>query len=95
MTPPDLERGLRVDTLQMSIDAAAQGLGIALGRKPLIDEVLSQGRLVEAGGPVIVGSSSYWLVGADSAFERREIRLFRSWLLSELNGERSGRPARE
>lgn len=89
ITPPDLERGLRVDTIQMSIDAAAQGLGIALGRKPLIDEDVSQGRLVEVGGPVIAGSVSYWLVGADSTFERREIRLFRSWLLSELDGGRA------
>jgi len=89
MTPPDLERGLRVDTIQMSIDAAAQGLGIALGRKPLIDEDLSHGRVVEAGGPAIAGSVSYWLVGADSTFERREIRLFRSWLLSELDDGRA------
>jgi len=89
MTPPDLEGGLRVDTIQMSIDAAAQGLGVALGRKPLIDEYLVQGRLVEVGGPAVAGSVSYWLVGADSTFERREIRLFRSWLLSELDGGRA------
>jgi LysR family glycine cleavage system transcriptional activator len=82
--PPDLERGLRVDTIQMSMEAAVQGLGVALGRKPLVDDDLAQGRLVEA-GPVIPGNVSYWLVGAERAFERPEIKLFRNWLLSELD----------
>src|SRR5262249_11426792 len=85
--PPDLKRGLRVDTIQMSLEAAAQGLGIALGRKPLIDDALAQGDLVEAGGPVVPGAMSYWLVGAESTFERPEIKLFRSWLLSELDSQ--------
>jgi len=84
IAPPEFGRGLRVDTIQMSMEAAAQGLGIALGRKPLVDDDLAQGRLVEAGGPVIPGKISYWLVGAESTFERPEIRLFRTWLLSEL-----------
>jgi LysR family transcriptional regulator, glycine cleavage system transcriptional activator len=83
--PPDLKRGLRVDTIQMSLEAAAQGLGIALGRKPLIDDALVQGHLVEAGGLMIPAATSYWLVGAESTFERPEIRLFRNWLLSELD----------
>jgi len=81
--PPDLTRGLRVDTIEMSMEAAAQGLGIALGRKPLVDGELAQGRLVEA-GPVVRADTSYWLVGADRVYERPESKLFRRWLLSEL-----------
>ena len=81
--PPDLERGLRVDTIEMSMEAAAQGLGIALGRKPLVDEELAHGRLVEA-GPVVRANTSYWLVGSPHAFERPETKLFRRWLLSEF-----------
>ena len=81
--PPDLERGLRVDTIEMSMEAAAHGLGIALGRKPLVDEELAHGRLVEA-GPVVRANTSYWLVGSPHAFERPETKLFRGWLLSEF-----------
>src|SRR5262249_16160874 len=67
----------------MSMEAAAQGLGIALGRKPLVDGELAQGRLVEA-GPVVRADTSYWLVGAGRVYERPESKLFRRWLLSEL-----------
>src|SRR5215813_576261 len=81
--PPDLKRGLRVDTIELSMEAATRGLGIALGRKPLVDDELAQGRLVEA-GPVVRANTSYWLVAADHAFERPETRVFRGWLLSEL-----------
>jgi DNA-binding transcriptional LysR family regulator len=91
--PPDLARGLRVDTIQLSMDASAQGLGIALGRSPLVDEALALGHLVEVGGPRIGGAVSYWLVGADSTFERPEIKLFRTWLLSELNTAQAAMPA--
>ena len=82
--PPETNRSLRVDSIQMAMEAATQGLGIALGRRPLVDDDLQQGKLVEAGGPVVPSALSYWLVGANATFERPEIRLFRTWLLGEL-----------
>jgi LysR family glycine cleavage system transcriptional activator len=87
LAPPDREGGLRVDTLHTAWEAAAQGLGIALGRRPLVDHDLEQERLVEAAGPVVRSSLSYWLVGADRTFERPEIRAFRTWLMGELTPE--------
>jgi LysR family transcriptional regulator, glycine cleavage system transcriptional activator len=83
--PTGVEQGFRVDSIQLALDAAVQGLGIALGRKPLINDDLNEGRLVQAFGPEVMGSASYWLVSADSAFERPEIKLFRTWLVAELH----------
>lgn len=76
---------LKFDTIRMAMDAAVRGLGIALGRKPLIDDDLATGRLVEIGGPPRQGSTCYWLVGEEGTFRRAEARLFRRWLIEEID----------
>jgi DNA-binding transcriptional LysR family regulator len=78
-------QNLKFDTIRMAMDAAARGLGIALGRKPLIDDELVTGRLVEIGGPPRQGSTCYWLVGEEGTFRRAEARLFRRWLIEEID----------
>lgn len=78
---------IRVDTLQLAADGAMRGLGIALGRKPLIDEYLEDGSLIEIAGPPIAADTSYWLVGAALTFDRPEAKLFRAWILRELESE--------
>lgn len=84
-TSPLSSKGdLRVDTIELAIQAALRGLGIMLGRKPLIDTELSSGRLVELLGPPIMGKISYWLVGSELTMERPEAKYFRRWLLDEL-----------
>jgi LysR family glycine cleavage system transcriptional activator len=78
-------QNLKFDTIRMAMDAAVRGLGIALGRKPLIDDDLATGRLVEIGGPPRQGSTCYWLVGKEGTYRRAEARLFRRWLIEEID----------
>lgn len=78
------QRFLQFDTARMAFEAAAQGLGIALGRKPLVDDDIASGRLVEIAGPPRQGATCYWLVGEEATFKRAEARLFRRWLIDEL-----------
>ena len=82
-----VEGGIRVDRVQVALEAAAQGLGIALGRRPLVDADLDAGRLVMLPAPVVEGATRYWLVGGDETFERPEIRKFRKWLLEEIGSD--------
>ena len=82
----ELNDGLRVDTIQLAFEAASMGLGIALGRRPLVDRDLASGALVEASPHTIASSTAYWLVcaqNADSAQQRPELFDFKRWLLSE------------
>ena len=76
--------GLRVDTVQMAFDAAARGLGVVLGRRPLVDEDVEAGRLISLGGRAIESGSSYWLVTSQTEFQKPEVKVFRRWLLAEL-----------
>jgi len=82
---PARDAGLRFDTLQMALEAAIEGLGVAIGRKPLVDEDVAEGRLVEVGGAALAGATSYWLVGSPLVFDRPEAQAFRDWLLEELD----------
>lgn len=85
------ERAICVDTIQLAAEGAMRGLGVAMGRKPLIDEYLADGYLLEIAGPAIPADTSYWLVGTQLAFDRPETRLFRAWILDEL-GIRDEKP---
>ena len=38
-----MSRGLRFDTIQLAFEAASMGLGVALGRRPLVDRDLDGG----------------------------------------------------
>jgi len=80
----DLGGGLRFDTIQYALNAAAEGLGVALGRHPLVDLDLESGALVSVLGPPVPSTSSYWLVCAPQSLGRPDVRAFRDWIRREL-----------
>ncbi|WP_208604657.1 LysR substrate-binding domain-containing protein [Mesorhizobium qingshengii] len=77
-------RSINVDTIQLAAEAAIQGLGIAIGRKPVMDDYIAAGDLVEIAGPPVPVATRYWLVGTHKSFDRPEIKSFRNWILQEL-----------
>lgn len=81
---PETAAALRVDTIQLALDAAKQGLGIAIGRRPIVDDDLASGRLVAVSHHSVTSATSYWFVTSDSNFEFPEIKQLRKWLLDEL-----------
>ncbi|WNC93892.1 LysR substrate-binding domain-containing protein [Paraburkholderia sp. FT54] len=79
----DTHDGLRVDTIQLAFEAAAMGLGVALGRRPLVNRDIESGALVEACPTTIASTTAYWLVSAENADRRPELFDFKRWLVSE------------
>jgi LysR family transcriptional regulator, glycine cleavage system transcriptional activator len=92
--PASIDTGLRVDTFQMGYDAAARGLGVVLGRSPLLDDEIASGRLVTLGGKTIASGDAYWLVTPEAEFQKPEVKLFRNWLLAELAIENEKKPVK-
>lgn len=82
--PARLDGGLRVDTIQMAFDAAYQGLGVAIGRRPLVDDDLRAGKLVEFCGPLVKCKTGYWLVASPEFLRGYEATMFRAWITEEL-----------
>jgi LysR family glycine cleavage system transcriptional activator len=73
--------GLTVDGLNIALDAACRGEGIVLGRRPLIDIYLEDGRLVRAiEGEASLFTSYYLQVNTHSA-NWRITRILTDWLI--------------
>lgn len=77
-------RSLSFDTIHMALQAAAQGLGVALGRLPLAADDLASGRLVSLFGPPRACATGYWLVAPPETLRRPAVRAFRQWIEAEL-----------
>jgi LysR family glycine cleavage system transcriptional activator len=92
--PPSIDDGLRVDTMQMAADAAIRGFGVALGRRPLIDDDIESGRLVPLLDEALPSGNGYWLVTGQADFQKPEVKLFKRWILSEFGAEPERKPAR-
>src|SRR5262245_5204329 len=80
---------LHFDTTMLANEAAAAGLGIAVGRLPLVVPDLNAGRLVKADARVVDIETGYWLVGPSGQETRPAIQSFRKWLLDEAKRYRA------
>lgn len=65
------------------VQAAVDGHGIAIGRRPLVDGLLKQGRLVELFSYCTVASGSYVLVQNPDACNEFDIAVLTNWLLEQ------------
>jgi LysR family glycine cleavage system transcriptional activator len=77
-------RKLVVSTGRFALQAAVDGLGLAIGRLPLIDDDLAAARLAIAVDRRVPVRSGYWLLRPPGNETRREIIAFRNWLLEEM-----------
>ena len=75
--------GLRFDTIQLALEAAATGLGVAMGRRPLVDADIAAHTLVEASAHGVASETAYWLVSAQGADDRPDLLGFKRWLIEE------------
>jgi DNA-binding transcriptional LysR family regulator len=82
--PVDTSRGLRFDTIQMAMQAAASGLGVAMGRLPLAAAEIASGALVPVLGPPRRCGTGYWFVAPPGSMARPEVLAFRNWVRSEF-----------
>ena len=83
LAAPDDGLEIGFDTINLALDAAAAGLGLALARKPLLAAHPAASRLEPAGKSIAI-DSGYWLTMPSGDEPRREIRAFQSWLLAEV-----------
>ena len=70
------------DNLQLVYEAAANGLGIAIGLDPLVRPYLDNGRLVRLWPGGVRLSRSFHLVRRARRAQDRRIDRFHDWLLS-------------
>lgn len=76
----EADRGPVLDASNEVLAAAANGLGVALGRSPLVEPDLDAGRLVEPFALRMRSPGRYWLVAPSARAGREPLATFRAWL---------------
>lgn len=71
----------------MSMQAAAEGKGIALVPKVLAEEDLRTGSIVRAIPNKVPSAGQYYLLGQRRNWDQAKNKIFRNWLLSELKND--------
>ena len=80
----DPHHGLRFDTIQLAMTAAIEGLGVVIGRRPLVDAYLDSGLLIAPFDLSVTSKLAYWLVYPPRMAQTERLRAFRDWLFAEL-----------
>lgn len=82
---PDLEpaASMRFDQYDLMIQAAVAGQGLALGRSPLVDRYLEDGRLVSPFPSMSENRRAYFVVRSRRVGDRPEVAAFVAWLTEE------------
>jgi LysR family transcriptional regulator, glycine cleavage system transcriptional activator len=75
-------RGMTFDQGFMAIQAAMEGLGVALGRFHLVEADIAAGRLVAPFDTVLPQDAGYYVVAPETTAETTKIVRFRDWLIA-------------
>ncbi|HUK09749.1 MAG TPA: transcriptional regulator GcvA [Stellaceae bacterium] len=87
-------RGAEFDSTKIAVQAAIDGLGVAIGSPSLFAEDIAAGRLFQPFDLTVKTNRGYWLVYPEPAAERRKIRAFRDWIVAEAQASESAPPKR-
>lgn len=74
--------GLTFDLALMTVQAAIDGLGVAIGRTAFVENDIAKGRLVVPFEMTLPIDFGYYLVCPDAAADTPKIAAFRDWLLA-------------
>ncbi len=87
--PPDLSRALGFRLYSMMVQAAVDGMGVALGHSLMIARELEEGQLVTLFDTPVPASDRYLLVTSPASRRKPEVRAFRERILEQRpDGER-------
>jgi LysR family transcriptional regulator, glycine cleavage system transcriptional activator len=79
-------RSMHFSQYDQLIGAALGGQGVALGRSPIVDALLAEGRLVAPFTERLDTARAYYVVQSQAAHGKPEVQAFVRWLLEEAAG---------
>jgi len=78
---------LHFSQYEQMIQAAISGQGVALGRQPLLNDLVESGALVAPFKQTLVGSRAYFIIESRFAAGKPHVREFAQWLVAEAARE--------
>jgi LysR family glycine cleavage system transcriptional activator len=87
--PVDISKqpGLTFDLTFMTVQAAIDGFGVAIGRTSFVQDDIAKGRLVVPFKIALPADAGYYLVSPEGLADAPKLRLFREWLLAAVQGK--------
>jgi LysR family glycine cleavage system transcriptional activator len=87
---PDLElkTNLTFNYSNLMIQAAIDGLGIALGNTMLAGDDLKSGRLVQPFPQTVMLETGYYLIYGKGALRQAKVKAFRDWIMGQMTAFR-------
>jgi LysR family glycine cleavage system transcriptional activator len=82
---PEFKNSLELDSRALALEAAAKGLGIAIGRMPYVIDDLNMNRLCDPYSLNLSCKQGYYLVYPEQHSNHTHVASFREWLLDECN----------
>ncbi|NNC98640.1 MAG: transcriptional regulator GcvA [Gammaproteobacteria bacterium] len=85
---PDSSMHLQMESYNDALSSAAQGFGIALGQQPYMAHDINSGALLELfPGQRVRNPNAWYLACRSEKSHALKFKLFREWLLSEINAD--------
>jgi len=85
---PEAARGLHLHRTYLALEAAVQGLGLAVGDDIIFAEALKSKKLLKIPGPALSGSRMYFLLEPAGRRFSAGGRKVRDWLVAEASSHR-------
>jgi len=82
--PIEINQNFQFDNLATTLEMAANGVGLALGRTHLVDEMVKSGQLVIPLEQKVATEEAFYLVYTRSKLNCPQVVAFRNWLLGEV-----------
>lgn len=82
--PADIARqpGITFDMIFMTIQAAIDGIGVAMGRTSYVQDDIAKGRLVVPFKIALPADAGFYLVAPDGRREAPKLAAFRDWMIA-------------
>src|SRR5580698_5160459 len=87
--PSDVSKqpGITFDLILMTVQAAIDGIGVAMGRTSYVQDDIAKGRLVVPFNIALPADAGFYLVSPEGAAEPPKLRAFRQWLIASAKGK--------
>ena len=79
--------GLSFDLIFMTVQAAIDGIGVAMGRTSYVEADIAKGRLVVPFRITLPADAGFYLVSPETRADPPKLRAFRQWLKTSVQGK--------
>ena len=76
------QRGVTFDVSFMTVQAAIDGIGVAMGRTSYVQDDIAKGRLVVPFKTALPTDAGFYLVSPEAVDDPPKLKLFRQWLIA-------------